>query len=84
MKCLPEANLLLAAGMFSMAGLWLCASAQPRPSSECEQKLIGQRFNIIDKNIDDDLYEFEAIRNNQKWEIKTDTNCNVLLKRIDN
>ena len=82
MKRLPKAILLLAAGMFSMAGL--CASAQPRPSSECEQKLIGQGFNIIDKDIDDDLYEFEAIRNNQKREIKTDTNCNVLLKRIDN
>ena len=82
MKRLPEANLLLAAGMFSMAGL--CASAKPRPISECEQKLIGQWFNIIDKDIDDDLYEFEAIRNNQKREIKIDTNCNVLLKRIDN
>ena len=81
MKRLPEAILLLAAGMFSLAGL--CSSAQPRPSSECEQKLIGQGFNVIDKDIDDDLYEFEAIRNNQKWDIKTDTNRNVLLKHTD-
>ena len=81
MKRLPESALLIATRMFSMAGP--CASAQPRPSSECEQKLIGQGFNIIDKDIDDDLYEFEAIRNNQKREIKIDTNCNVLLKRID-
>ena len=47
MKRLQEAILLLAAGMFSMAGL--CASAQPRPSLECEQKLIGQGFNIIER-----------------------------------
>ena len=35
-------------------------------------KLTARGFNIIDKDIDDDLYEFETIKNNKKWDIKID------------
>ncbi|QNJ23715.1 hypothetical protein SynMITS9220_02430 [Synechococcus sp. MIT S9220] len=38
---------------------------------------------MIDKDIDDGLYEFEAIKHNQKWDVKMDQQCNVLLERID-
>jgi len=43
------------------------AHAQPRTISECAQTLTARGFNVIDKDIDDGLYEFEAIKHNQKW-----------------
>ena len=76
-----KSSLLIAAGIIGIAGM--SAHAQPRTISECAQKLTARGFNVIDKDIDDGLYEFEAIKNNQKWEVKMDQQCNVLLERID-
>ena len=74
-------TLLMAAGWSQFSGL--SSHAQTRPMSECSQKLTARGFTIIDKDLDDNLYEFEAIKNNQEWDIKMDQNCNVLLERID-
>ena len=81
MRPFIQSTLLAVAGTITMAGM--IAHAQPRTISECSQKLTARGFNIIDKEIDDGLYEFEAIKNNQKWDIKMDQKCNVLLERID-
>ncbi|QNI59576.1 hypothetical protein SynBIOSU31_02714 [Synechococcus sp. BIOS-U3-1] len=82
MRLFFKSSLLLAAGIIGMTGI--AAHAQPRTISECAQKLTARGFNVIDQDIDDGLYEFEAIKNNQKWDVKMDLQCNVLLERIDN
>ena len=76
-----KSSLLIAAGIIGMRGM--AAHAQPRTVSECAQKLTARGFNVIDKDIDDGLYEFEGIKNNQKWEVKMNQRCKVLLERID-
>ena len=81
MRFFFSSSLLIAAGMVGMTAI--AAHAQPRTISECAQKLTARGFNVIDKDIDDGLYEFEAIKNNQKWDVKMDQQCNVLLERID-
>ena len=81
MRLFFKFSLLIAAGMVGMTAM--AAHAQPRTISECAQTLTARGFNVIDKDIDDGLYEFEGIKNNQKWDIKMDLQCNVLLERID-
>ena len=81
MKRFCNIALLLTAGMLAIAGPE--AHAKPRTISECSEKLTARGFNVIDEEIDDNLYEFEAIKNNQKWDVKMDKQCNVLLERID-
>tara|TARA_B100000482_G_C12438511_1_gene232023 strand:+ start:157 stop:405 length:249 start_codon:yes stop_codon:yes gene_type:complete len=81
MRLFFKSSLLIAAGMVGMTAM--AAHAQPRTISECAQTLTARGFNVIDKDIDDGLYEFEGIKNNQKWDIKMDLQCNVLLERID-
>ncbi len=81
MKHLCKSALLLTVVSISMAGI--DAQAKTRTISDCAQKLTARGFNVIDKEIDDNLYEFEAIKSNQKWDIKMDQKCNVLLERID-
>ena len=76
-----KSSLLIAAGIIGMTGM--AFHFQPRTISECAQKLTPRGFNVIDKDIDDGLYEFEAIKNNQKWEVKMNQRCKVLLERID-
>ena len=80
MRFFFSSSLLIAAGMAGMTAI--AAHAQPRTITECAQKLTARGFNVIDKDIDDGLYEFEAIKNNKKWDIKMDQQCNVLLERI--
>ena len=41
------------------------ATAQIRSLSECSEKLKARGFNVISKEIDDGLFEFEAIKNNK-------------------
>ena len=81
MRLFLKSSMLIAAGMIGMTAM--AAHAQPRTISECAQKLAARGFNVIDKDIDDCLYEFEAIKNNQKWKVKMDKECNVLLEKID-
>ena len=81
MRLFFKSSLLIAAGMVGMTAT--TAHAQPRTISECAQTLTARGFNVIDKDIDDGLYEFEAIKHNQKWDVKMDRQCNVLLERID-
>ena len=81
MKRFCNIALLLTVGMLAISGPE--AHAKPRTISECSEKLTARGFNVIDKEIDDNLYEFEAIKNNQKWDVKMDKQCNILLERID-
>ena len=76
-----KSSLLIAAGIIGMIGIAFLF--QPRTISECTKKLTARGFNVIDKDIDDGLYEFEVIKNNQKWEVKMNQRCKVLLERID-
>jgi len=50
----------------------------------CANQLKARGYNVISMDIDDGrIYDFEAIKANQKWEIKTDMNCKVLLEQKD-
>ena len=62
MRFFFKSSLLIAAGMVGMTAM--AAHAQPLTMTECAQKLTARGFNVIDKDIDDGLYEFEAIKNN--------------------
>ena len=61
MRFFFSSSLLIAAGMVGMTAI--AAHAQHRTITECVQKLTARGFNVIDKDIDDGLYEFEAIKN---------------------
>ena len=81
MRLFFKSSLLIAAGMVGMTAN--TAHAQPRTISECAQTLTARGFNVIDKDIDDGLYEFEAIKHNQNWDVKMDRQGNILLELID-
>ena len=74
---------LIASGGLLLSALGTFGMAQTRPISECAQVIADRGFVVTDEDVEDRLFEFEAIKNNQKWEIKTDHMCNVLLERID-
>ena len=44
--------------------------AQSRSISESAQLISTPCFTVIDADIEDHLFEFEAIKNNQKWTFK--------------
>ena len=79
MRPFIKLTLMIVAGLIGMTDM--LALAQARTIAECSQKLTARGFTIADKQNNDDLYEFEAIKNNQKWDIKMDQNCNILLER---
>ena len=79
MRPFIKLTLMIVAGLIGMTDM--LAFAQPRTIAECSQKLTARGFIIADKENNDDLYEFEAIKNNQKWDIKMDQTCNILLER---
>jgi hypothetical protein len=67
----------------SSALVTLPAHAQ-KTVEQCANQLRSRGYNIISMDIDDGrIYDFDGIKNNQKYEIKTDMNCKVLLERID-
>ena len=51
--------------------------------SACADVLRGQGFFVTDKEIDRPLYEFEAIKENQKWKIKMSGDCEIILQKLD-
>ena len=51
--------------------------------SACAHGLRGQGFFVTDKEIDRPLYEFDAIKENQKWKIKMSGNCEIVLQKLD-
>ena len=51
--------------------------------SACADVLRGQGFFVTDKEIDRPLYEFDAIKENQKWKIKMSGNCEIVLQKLD-
>lgn len=57
--------------------------AQSRSISDCAQMIAARGFTVIDEDVEDRLFEFEAIKNSQKWKIKTDRECTILLEKID-
>ena len=51
--------------------------------SACADVLRGQGFFVTEKEIDRPLYEFDAIKENQKWKIKMSGNCEIVLQKLD-
>ena len=51
--------------------------------SACADVLHGQGFFVTNKEIDRPLYEFEAIKENQKWKIKMSGDCEIILQKLD-
>lgn len=50
----------------------------------CADSLKARGYTITSMDIDDgQIYDFEAIKSNQKWDIKTNVNCKVLMEHID-
>ena len=84
---LTRMNLFARIVLLIIAGLMVLtevpATAQIRSLSECSEKLKARGFNVISKEIDDGLFEFEAIKNNKEWDIKMNQKCDILLERID-
>ena len=74
---------LIASGALLLSALGTSGMAQTRPISDCAQLIADRGFIVIDEDVEGRLFEFEAIKNNQKWKIKTDHMCNILLERID-
>lgn len=55
-----------------------------RTVEQCASTLKARGYNIVSMDIDDGrTYEYDGIKNNQKYDIKTDMNCKVLLEKID-
>lgn len=75
--------LSLALPLVAGAGLVTAALAEEQPLDVCATRLEAQGFRITDRDREDGLYEFEAIKAGQEWEIKTDRNCKILLQRLD-
>ena len=61
----------------------MSAQAQTLSLDVCASQLEDQGFRVVDRDLEDGLYEFEALKGGQEWEIKTDFTCKVLLKRVD-
>ena len=61
----------------------MSAQAQTLSLDACASQLEDQGFRVVDRDLEDGLYEFEALKGGQEWDIKTDFTCKVLLKRVD-
>ena len=61
----------------------ISSQAQTLSLDACASQLEDQGFRVVDRDLEDGLYEFEALKGGQEWEIKTDFTCKVLLKRVD-
>ena len=73
--CLAAASLILTATLPALA---------QRTVEQCASTLKARGYNITSMDIDDGrIYDYDGIKNNQKYEIKTDMNCKVLLEKID-
>lgn len=74
------AVLAIAATLLSAA---LPVHAQ-RTLEQCASQLKGRGYTIQSMDIDDGrIYEYEAFKNNRKYDIKTDMSCKVLLEKLD-
>ena len=75
-------NALLAfVSLLTLHGMF--AQAQTLSLDACARQLEDQGFRVVDRELEEGLYEFEALQGGQEWEIKTDFTCKVLLKRVD-
>ena len=73
--CLAAASLIMTTTLPVLA---------QRTAEQCAGILKVRGYNITSMDIDDGrIYDYDGIKNNQKYEIKTDMNCKVLLERID-
>lgn len=85
MRALPRLTMLLLLGGFGLASSVGLSAAQAAPAIQrCADGLRARGYTITSMDIDGgQIFDFEAIRNNQKWDIKTDSNCKVLIEHID-
>ena len=89
----PKSMLHLLMAVFSItAGTFvftvLPASAQNKTISECANSLSKKGFTITRQDVIEDklfegVYEYEASKSNEKWELKTDENCKILYEHRD-
>ena len=50
----------------------------------CANSLKSRGYLVTSMDIDDgQIYEFEAIKNNRKWDLKTTFSCKLLLEVMD-
>lgn len=70
---------------FGMLGLLVGGPVQAQPQSlaSCASRLEAQGFQVIDRDLDDGIFEFEALKAGQKWEIKMNRTCKILYQQID-
>ena len=62
---------------------WQAARAHGGIES-CVNSLKARGYVVTSMDIDDgQIYEFEAIRNNRKWDLKTTFSCRILLEVMD-
>lgn len=74
-------------GSIAVASLIMAATTPAlaqRTVEQCANALKARGYNITSMDIDDGrIYEYDGIKNNQKYDIKTDMSCKVLLEKID-
>ena len=63
--------------------LGVSVQAQNLSLDGCASQLETQGFRVLGRDLEDGLYEFEALKDGKDWDIKTDLTCKVLLKHID-
>jgi hypothetical protein len=72
-------------GVPVLASGWMAVGEPVQAASleTCAQSLQSRGYTITGRDTDDGIFEFDAIKNNQSWDIKTDRNCRVILERQD-
>ena len=56
-----------------------------RTVEQCANALKARGYNITSMDIGDGrIYEYDGIKNNQKYDIKTDMSCKILLEKVEN
>ena len=76
----------ITAGAFAFTGL--PASAQKKTISECAESLAKRGFTVTRQDVTQDklfegVYEYDASKNNEKWEFKMDESCKILYEHRD-
>lgn len=82
---MPRSFAILCLACLSASALVALPAHAQKTVEQCASQLKARGYNIYSMDIDDGrIYDYDGIKNNQKYEIKTDMNCKVLLERVDN
>ena len=62
----------------------MTAPVQASSIQACADQLRTKGFVVTEMEVKSaTLFEFEAIRNNRKWDITTDISCKILHEKLD-